>query len=796
MSGRKLLAVVIALVALGVVGFYALNGSAAGKGPPFVEDLPKAERIVVASPNETAEVTGGGVFTGKVERMLRGSGTKGDELQIVLSPDAKSAVKFDSRRQYVLFLVKNKGGEGWLMLGGNPATYSNGHVIFSDAKGERRELALDDVKALITKNPYVAPPMPQRSSLQGEWALVFSEQGTDIFAWVLSIAKGDQETWQVNLKRTTEPMGKTGFDVKSFTVAGDRAEIVLARPELSFTFSGKLDKGVVYGSLTVGDRGVVPARLVPTDEVPADSLDKPQPTPGNKEIEEAFQTKQPLPELDKYIESFPDSPLVLDAHRARVMLSKQEKLSADQVQQLAESYLTAARRWGPQIELKAHLDIGLALARQESLHDLAMKHLDEAEEKFGDTSPAAWKLQTRLQKAKLLISKDQSGEAESLLKKLHADHPYEIEITNTLAGLAEKQKRTDEAIELYSELTVTPLAERTLAQNLSREAGDDRTFVDRLPSRVLARLWKVRHGDTDRLAEHLDEVYRRVVLSFVGEKAEPRKAGAGNRIALFELFTGAECPPCVAADLAVGGLEATYAQSEVIALRYHEHIPGPDPLASDITQARFAHYEGQGTPTLILNGSQVPGAGGYMEHSEGLYKQLRELVASVLEEKSDYRLELSAEAAGGDVTITAKTVSAEAIPENVRLVLVLAEDEIAFLAGNGIRSHEMVVRAMPASVEGVEPADGKLEFTKELNLAKLKASLNESLASFEKEAGIRFVKKPLDLKKLHLVAFVQDKQSKAVLQAASIPVTGDLDTTDKTEPASKKESQTEKSKDE
>ena len=530
---------------------------------------------------------------------------------------------------------------------------------------------------------------------------------------------------------------------------------------------------------------MVPARLLAMDAIEVDSIDKPHPSPGSKEFEVVFQSKKPVADLDQFLESFGDSPLALDALRGRLLMSRPDKAAAKQFPQYAEDYLTGARRWGPMLELRAHVDIGAMLIKQEGQQDLALKHLTEAEARFTDDTPVTWKLQTRLAKAKLLIGTGQPDEGWTLLKQLRTDHPLNSEVAFLLAGLAEKRKQVDEAIELYAELVVTPLAERGIAQNLAHESENGQPPTDRLPSRSLTRLWKLKHGDTEDLTKHLNEVYHRIVRAFVSEKVEPRKDGDGNRVALLELFTGAECPPCVAADLATSGLEATYAPTEVIVLRYHQHIPGPDVFANDITLARFEGYAGQGTPMLCFNGTPLPNSGGYLEQTAGLYQQLRELVAPVLKEKSDYTLELSAEATAGKVAIKAQAISDKPVSETVRLVLVLVEDQVELLAGNGIRSHEMIVRAMPGGVEGVGPADDKLEFTKELNLARLKTSLADSLQNFEKEANIRFANKPLDLKKLHLVAFVQDKDSKAILQAAAIPVTGDVETME--EPATAKE---------
>src|SRR5262249_30169554 len=66
------------------------------------------------------------------------------------------------------------------------------------------------------------------------------------------------------------------------------------------------------------------------------------------------------------------------------------------------------------------------------------------------------------------------------------------------------------------------------------------------------------------------------------------RKGKSQRVVLVELFTGAQCPPCVAADLAFDGLQKTYKPTEVVLLQYHLHIPRPDPLTNADTEERAA----------------------------------------------------------------------------------------------------------------------------------------------------------------------------------------------------------------
>src|SRR5262249_39195134 len=73
-------------------------------------------------------------------------------------------------------------------------------------------------------------------------------------------------------------------------------------------------------------------------------------------------------------------------------------------------------------------------------------------------------------------------------------------------------------------------------------------------------------------AEKIDTSFK--PAAFAGRK------GKSDRVVLVELFTGAQCPPCVAADLAFDAVGKSFKPSEAILLQYHLHIPRPDPLTT------------------------------------------------------------------------------------------------------------------------------------------------------------------------------------------------------------------------
>jgi hypothetical protein len=99
----------------------------------------------------------------------------------------------------------------------------------------------------------------------------------------------------------------------------------------------------------------------------------------------------------------------------------------------------------------------------------------------------------------------------------------------------------------------------------------------------------------------------------------------------------------------------------------------------------------------------------------------------------------------------------------------LAEEQVPLRGANGIREHEMVVRAMPGGTGGVELKDGKLRYEGKVDLKAIKRQLDDYLRAFEEAQKTTFASKPLDLSRLHLVAFVQNDQTKEVYQAAAIP---------------------------
>ena len=106
-----------------------------------------------------------------------------------------------------------------------------------------------------------------------------------------------------------------------------------------------------------------------------------------------------------------------------------------------------------------------------------------------------------------------------------------------------------------------------------------------------------------KLDKELDEEFEKTAIPFEPEAFKGRKASS-HRVAVVELFTGAQCPPCVSADVAFDAAVKTYKPKDVVLLEYHLHIPAPDPLTNADSEGRQKFYgsEIRGTPTAFVIG--------------------------------------------------------------------------------------------------------------------------------------------------------------------------------------------------
>ncbi|MBX9581174.1 MAG: hypothetical protein K2X87_12765 [Gemmataceae bacterium] len=289
----------------------------------------------------------------------------------------------------------------------------------------------------------------------------------------------------------------------------------------------------------------------------------------------------------------------------------------------------------------------------------------------------------------------------------------------------------------------------------------------------------------DSLDAALDKEYLAAVPPFKVDAHPGRKDPAANRVAVLELFTGAQCPPCVAADVAFDAAQKAYSPADVVLLQYHLHIPGPDPLTNPAAVARWGYYQKLfpydpaagtgviGTPTTVFNGKQEArenGGGGSMEAAAGKFGQYRAALNRLLEQASPVKVSGTATRSGDKLEIAAEVTGA---PAGARLRLVVVEETVKYVGSNKVRFHHQVVRAMPGGADGVEVKEGAFRHTAAVDLGEVRKGLVKYLDEYAAtERPFPKPDRPLALDKLGVVALVQDDATGEILQAARIGVGG------------------------
>jgi hypothetical protein len=344
---------------------------------------------------------------------------------------------------------------------------------------------------------------------------------------------------------------------------------------------------------------------------------------------------------------------------------------------------------------------------------------------------------------------------------------FEAQLAAMLARKADKG-RGELAVEYgrRAEKTLTPDDPPELAISIFKSlAGALRTLGKDSEAAEAGR----RVGE---LNTRFDKDFAEKSVSFQPEPPAGRH-GASNRVVLAELFTGTQCPPCAGADIAFDAAVRVYKPDQVVFLQYHEHIPGPDPLANPATANRLRYYESEvrGTPTFLLDGKVVQQAiGGNAERGQLSYSLLHAALDQAMEPPASARLSLSARREGDTIELSAEVSDLQKPGGQIRLRFVLVENVARYAAPNGQRLHHHVVRDFPGSTAGFALLEKTSKQRATVNLSNLRNQLANYLANFESGLRIADDNRPLELRDFKAVAFIQDDLTKQVLQAAETDV--------------------------
>jgi hypothetical protein len=275
-----------------------------------------------------------------------------------------------------------------------------------------------------------------------------------------------------------------------------------------------------------------------------------------------------------------------------------------------------------------------------------------------------------------------------------------------------------------------------------------------------------RTEDAKKVRDDIGKIALVIAKPFSGRK------GKSDRVVLVELFTCAEERASAAPDVAFAALLQTFKPTDVVLVQYHLNQPGGDPLANAEAEARAkAYFQTPRTPSLVVNGNPVDSKAGGPAESQAAYEHYKDLIAVWLEKPAKMKIDAQAKRTGATIDIK---VDVGDLPEtglDIRLRVVLVEDQVAYVGSNKTSRYVQVVRHFPGGVAGksMKAKSATEKYTVDVDKVRetLKAYLDKNKDKYPTK------ERPLDLKKLRVVAFVQNDETGEVLNAVQVDVKGE-----------------------
>jgi hypothetical protein len=255
------------------------------------------------------------------------------------------------------------------------------------------------------------------------------------------------------------------------------------------------------------------------------------------------------------------------------------------------------------------------------------------------------------------------------------------------------------------------------------------------------------------------------------------RKGKSDRAVLVELFTSAEMPQAVAAGLAFDGLGKTFKPSEVVLVQYDVNTRlATDPLSSPAGEDRAGYYAQalRTIPSVFIVGAPGPDTSGDASEAPDKYEEELALIGPLLEAPAKVKLKVSAQRKGAKVSVKVNVSDLEAGGDEVRLRVLLVEPQVEYAGANKLTPQRHVARAFVGKAAGEKVSKGKpLEKAETVDVEALRKELKAYLDKVAEKKAFAGKERPLELKKLAVVAFVQNDETGEVLQASQVDVTGE-----------------------
>jgi len=388
----------------------------------------------------------------------------------------------------------------------------------------------------------------------------------------------------------------------------------------------------------------------------------------------------------------------------------------------------------------------------------AAQYAEEAVRSLGKNSPVEDAVTYKQNLALVEMARGNTGEALKTLEAIEdLASPWSTDYWLALGGLYRKLGRPADAVTAYMN-------------------GLAATNVPGLQDSLVAVYGAV-HGSTEGLEPAIEQ-FRQSCASFDPGKYVPAAEGKGKTV-LAELFTGAECGPCVAADQAFDALTEYFPPSALVVLEYHVHVPGPDPLTTNVSWSRYKGYGARGTPTVVIDGRERIVGGGPRFVTKNRFNLYRYTIGKYIGDRPGVSMNVEVARRHDSVTVSARIddVAGVSRPAGALFHVALVERFVDYTGGNGITRQAMVVRALMDGGNGIAVGPGANSIRLAEDVAAVDSSNNRMLEDPKSEpswpgrnrnfGGWRSRPAKIDRSNLLVVAWVQDGPSGDVLQVVS-----------------------------
>ena len=198
----------------------------------------------------------------------------------------------------------------------------------------------------------------------------------------------------------------------------------------------------------------------------------------------------------------------------------------------------------------------------------------------------------------------------------------------------------------------------------------------------------------------LDARYARTFANPVVDRDAKVPPQSPQKVVLEELFTVADCEPCVSPDLATEAVLKHYGREQVVVAVYHDNAPGPDPLTTATSEARAKYYgTGDSTPHVMVDGKEIEIEEGPPSHAQSSFEIMTKAIDPLLATSGKASLRVVPQMDGDLVHVTVSG-DANSLPAKTRLEILLVETEVSDTGKNTLRFQQMVVRAAAAAKAG------------------------------------------------------------------------------------------------